>query len=89
MDVPNRETMARNLDDIDGAMDAGRIVYVHCWGGCGRIGTVIGCWLIRHGRAGGDAALERIAELRKVISAALRRPSPEPPNQIRFVQGWQ
>jgi len=31
------------LDTIDAALSAKRIVYVHCWGGVGRTGTVIGC----------------------------------------------
>ena len=37
------------LDAIDDQLENGGNVYVHCWGGKGRTGTVVGCWLIRHG----------------------------------------
>ena len=36
------DKMREILDTID-ALSAKRIVYVHCWGGVGRTGTVIGC----------------------------------------------
>ena len=38
-------------------------VYVHCWGGIGRTGTVIGCWLAGQG-LGYDGIVERLASLR-------------------------
>ncbi|WP_396910170.1 hypothetical protein [Mycolicibacterium sp.] len=44
-------------------LDAGRIVYVHCWGGKGRTGTVIGCFLAESGLSYHDV-IARIAELR-------------------------
>nr|WP_235192579.1 serine/threonine protein phosphatase [Mycobacterium asiaticum] len=37
------------LDYIQSELDAGKIVYVHCWGGKGRTCTVIGCRLIDGG----------------------------------------
>jgi protein-tyrosine phosphatase len=37
------ELMTTILDAIDESMTAGKPVYVHCWGGMGRTGTVIGC----------------------------------------------
>ena len=46
------------LDAIDRHLEAGRTVYVHCWGGVGRTGTIIGCWLSRHYEPG-QAALDR------------------------------
>ena len=38
-------------------------VYVHCWGGMGRTGTVVGCLLVDGGRSG-DEALARLVDLR-------------------------
>jgi protein-tyrosine phosphatase len=64
VDVPTPETMVEILDTIDGALSAGKKVYVHCWGGVGRTGTVVGCFLVRHGLSG-EAAIRKIAELRK------------------------
>lgn len=89
VDVPTRQTMTRALDDIDRAIEGGKTVYVHCWGGCGRTGLVIGCWLARHGLARGERALERLAELRQVIPAGARGSSPETSAQKKMVREWQ
>ena len=43
-DIPaERRLMVRILATIRDEIAAGRPVYVHCWGGIGRTGTVIGC----------------------------------------------
>ena len=34
--------MTRILDDVDAGLEDDRSVYVHCWGGIGRTGTVVG-----------------------------------------------
>jgi ADP-ribosylglycohydrolase len=80
--------MRRILDAIDASLEAHQPVYVHCWGGIGRTGTVVGCFLVRHGLADGDTAIERIRRLRQQDSHK-HRPSPETPEQERFVQGWR
>ena len=49
--VPSEEEMRGILDVIDEALAGGRTVFVHCRGGIGRTGTVIGCYLRRHGTA--------------------------------------
>ena len=80
--------MAAILDDIDEAMADGKTVYVHCWGGVGRTGTVVGCWLVRHGRTGSEA-LDQIAEWWKGMEKAYRIPrSPEMPQQREYVRRW-
>lgn len=63
--VPTRDGLMGTLDEIDAELDAGGIVYVHCWAGCGRTGVVVGSWLVRHGADPNDA-LRRIAEARGV-----------------------
>jgi ADP-ribosylglycohydrolase len=74
---------------IRDAMDAGKPVYVHCWGGIGRTGTVVGCFLVESGLSGRDA-LQRLAELWQVVEKRQRRPrTPETPQQERFVLDWQ
>jgi ADP-ribosylglycohydrolase len=50
-------------------------VYVHCWGGVGRTGTVVGCLLADDG-LGYDAIVHRLAELRAGTLKA-GRPCPE------------
>ena len=38
-------TMQTILRQIRESSDLAPAVYVHCWGGIGRTGTVVGCWL--------------------------------------------
>lgn len=82
------EDMAAILDSIDNAMDDGKTVYVHCWGGVGRTGTVVGCWLVRHGRTGHEA-LAQIAEWwRGVEKVGRHARSPETNEQHAYVREW-
>lgn len=55
----------RIVRHIDAELAAGRIVYVHCWGGKGRTGTAVGCWLIDHESVGYPKVLQRMQELRR------------------------
>jgi len=86
MGTPTAGHMMRILDDIDEARVNGGTAYVHCWGGVGRTGTVVGCWLMRHDLDAGDP-VARIAQLRGGIAGA--RPSPETPAQAELVRGWR
>ena len=80
--------MAAILDAIDAAVDVGGMVYVHCWGGVGRTGTVVGCWLVRHGHTG-TGALAQVAEWWRGVEKAFRKPdSPETEEQRRYVRRW-
>jgi protein-tyrosine phosphatase len=79
--------MARILDEVDAARGASAGVYVHCWGGLGRTGTVVGCWLVRHGLDGGDP-LRRLAELRRDLPSA-RVASPQTEEQRELVRAWK
>jgi predicted protein tyrosine phosphatase len=79
--------MARILDEVDAAIASGTSVYVHCWGGLGRTGTVVGCRLMRHGLDGGDP-IRRIAELRRELPDA-RFVSPQTAAQCAMVTGWR
>ena len=84
--LPAREQMASILTTIREETEAGRPVYVHCWGGVGRTGTVVGCWLAEQGLTGTEA-LERIAEIRQHTPDGHRR-SPETEAQRSFVCEW-
>lgn len=87
LDVTTPAQMSKILDVIDGAVLSGIPIYIHCLGGIGRTGTVVGCWLARHGIANGEAALDLIRRLRRKDSMA-NRPSPETARQCRFVCEW-
>lgn len=77
------------LDAIDEPLSTGENVYVHCWGGVGRTGVTVGCWLVRHGRSGPDA-LAHLAELWRGVAKAHRKPrSPETHEQADYIREWR
>jgi uncharacterized protein len=78
--VASPANMRRTLDALDEEIAAGGLAYVHCRGGCGRTGTTVACWLVRHGVAP-EAALARFA-------AACGEDCPETEEQRAFVLGW-
>ena len=86
--IPTVERMREILDAIDRAMAADRPVYVHCFGGIGRTGTTVGCWLLRHRLAEKDDVLQVLTTLRKHDQQRGRRRSPETAEQRRFVEQW-
>lgn len=87
MGTPTPAQMRAILDDLHRALEAGRIVYVHCFGGIGRTGTVIGCHLVTQGM-NGDEALATIARLRQPLPGADRL-SPETAAQRTMVRTWR
>ena len=82
--VPSAEQVVATLDAIDEELARDGLVFLHCWGGCGRTGTVAGCWLVRHGLEGA-AALATYAELSRVVCG---RRCPETEEQQALVLGW-
>lgn len=82
------DQMVRILDAIDSALSEGKTVYLHCWGGVGRTGTAVGCWLVRHGSTG-EQALHQINDRWLGVEKVWRIPnSPETPDQIDYVRNW-
>ncbi|MDE2901001.1 MAG: protein-tyrosine phosphatase family protein, partial [Chloroflexota bacterium] len=89
MNVPqSHREMVAILDAMDVAVRADRLVYVHCWGGIGRTGTVVGCWLVRHGLSGEDALARLDTLWRAMEKAPSRVSSPETPAQFSYVRNW-
>jgi protein-tyrosine phosphatase len=81
-DVPTPAMMMRILDAIATAVAEGQSVYVHCAGGIGRTGTVVGCYLVRHGMPG-EAALAEIMRLRQAMpNGGALSPRREPQRQM-------
>lgn len=89
MGIPDTPILTNSiLDRIDGLMAEGLVPYVHCWGGVGRTGTIVGCWLVRNGLSG-DQALKTIAERWVMMAKRSRYPrSPETPLQESYIRKW-
>lgn len=87
MGVPTAGEMSRTLDALDAGVRGG-CAYVHCWGGRGRTGTVVGCWLARHGIASGDEVMTRLTEFTAHEREYFPR-IPEAPEQRNFVRNWR
>lgn len=87
MGVPSTRTMVEILDTVDDCIDRGRPVFVHCLGGRGRTGTVVGCYLVRHGMDG-KSALRQIEALRR-LGRTDGLPSPETRSQREMVLAWE
>ena len=87
LSAPTRQQLQEILNFVDSRLKHGQTVYVHCWGGVGRTGVVVGCFLARHGLATGSAAIERIAQLRRNTRKAVRV-SPETKEQSAVVVMW-
>lgn len=84
-----RETMGRILAMIDGALDAGHSVYVHCRAGIGRSSMAAGCWLAERNPGGGAAALDELADFWRQSSRSSVWPCvPETEEQTEFVRTW-
>lgn len=87
--VPSIEQMRRIQKVIAEALAADIPVYVHCWGGVGRTGTVVGCYLVETGMTGKEA-LARLAELWQTMEKRYRKPrTPETWEQEEFVRQWK
>jgi hypothetical protein len=86
--LPSAAQMMAILDQIDESFDAGRRIYLHCWGGIGRTGTTVGCHLVRNGMDG-EQALRQLAEWWQDVPKSRIHPhSPETREQFNFVLDW-
>ena len=90
MDIPEASRMTEILDAIDASLAAGNVVYVHCYGGIGRTGTVVGCHFVRRG-LGGAEALAEVQRLYDTMTAEKRLSMPDSPQTVEqreFVRAW-
>ena len=83
--ITTHEHMHEILDAIDGSLENNRPVYVHCFGGIGRTGTVVCCWLLRHGYATPSNVFQILSELRQADLDRASWPAPENETQRAFV----
>jgi ADP-ribosylglycohydrolase/protein-tyrosine phosphatase len=88
LSIPTVDEMEKILDFIDSHLNEERTVYVHCWGGVGRTGTVVGCWMLRNGLATAEDVLGKLKSLRRQDHERGYRESPETGAQRDFIHAW-
>jgi predicted protein tyrosine phosphatase len=86
-DTPSTVQMKTILAFIDQRLQDGHRIYIHCYAGIGRTGTVVGCFLAER-NGGGEAALQQLSELRSQMPLARIR-SPESDAQWNMVKKWK
>lgn len=86
--LPTSDLMLTLLDTIDTELQAGRKIYLHCWGGIGRTGTTVGCYLVRRGKTGAEALQQLAAWWQTVPKSHIHPRSPETPEQAEFIRTW-
>ncbi len=86
--LPTPDLMKQILDTLDAELRSGRKVYLHCWGGIGRTGTTVGCYLVRRGRSGTEALQQVAAWWRTVPKSRIHVHSPETREQAEFILQW-
>jgi len=86
--VPTPELMNQILDTLEERLQAGHAIYLHCWGGIGRTGTTVGCYLVRQGKTAEQALDQLSAWWRAVPKSRYHRHSPETQEQVEFIRRW-
>jgi protein-tyrosine phosphatase len=86
--TPVVELVTTILDTIDVDLAAGGNVYLHCWGGRGRTGVIVGCWLVRHGWVAPQDARRELARLRADCADAAI-PAPDTADQLQRITSWK
>lgn len=83
--IPTTKQMTSILACIRAEVEVGGIVYVHCLGGIGRTGTVIGCYFVEQGH---PKPLEQLQAL-TLTESAYFWPTPQTEEQRTFVVNWR
>ena len=86
--LPTPLQMNSILATIEHNLHAGHKIYLHCWGGIGRTGTTVGCYLVRLGKTGEEALDQLSIWWRSVPKSRYHQHSPETWEQMEFIRTW-
>lgn len=88
LSIPTKDEMDEIINLIDKCLKENQPVYFHCWGGVGRTGTVLGCYLLQNNMATRENVFEVIDYLKRTTSIN-HRSSPETNEQKEFVVNYR
>jgi hypothetical protein len=86
--ITSNDRMSSILDAIDLSIANHVPVYAHCFGGIGRTGTVVCCWLLRRGFVTKESVFQVLKQLRQADVERSWRDAPENDVQKDFVLNW-
>ena len=80
------ESVRALIDEIDTILsNLENKLYLHCWGGVGRTGTIVGCWYASRPGIGYSTALQKTRQAFKECLKSKHRHTPETSEQISFI----
>jgi hypothetical protein len=86
--IPTVELAQKIVDHMHHEIKRGEKLYLHCWGGRGRTGTVVCLYLMLIEGLSAYEAKEKLTSLIKG-KASLFEPTPETPAQLEFLDSIQ
>lgn len=87
--VPDPIFMKNIIEKINYEINHGGVVYLHCWGGKGRTGTVLGCWLKENFKNNMTPDGKVLLELWRQSPLSVLRPEiPETTEQKEYIKRW-
>ncbi|KAK9814139.1 hypothetical protein WJX72_001188 [[Myrmecia] bisecta] len=87
MEIPSKDKLLGLVTELQERLERGERIYVHCWGGRGRAGTVGACLLARAYGIDADEALQRVDRAFSTRNDIGRR-SPETDEQVAFIRDF-
>jgi protein-tyrosine phosphatase len=86
--ITSLKSVQEILKKIDDCLDNDKTIYLHCYGGIGRTGLIVGCWLASKYKSG-KVALEKLKSLWMDNPKSKWTDSPETEEQKQFVLNWK
>lgn len=83
--IPSQDKLFALIQDINACLKSGQRLYIHCWGGRGRAGTVAACMMGALYNVSAEEAIERVQRAFDTRKDSERR-SPETDEQHQLVK---